>query len=303
MVNIMNWLSNFGMSEWLIVCAAMLFIVVLVDGFRRMRAERQQDLKWDLQLAKDFPEQEEPSTEIVESDYRVVNRGGSNKFNEKAINKSGFSAVAEEGVTESSAQFNALDEEITSSDDLLESEEALGAHFANVKESDNDSETTPAYNPADIKIISLHVKSTSADGFLGSDLLQVLLACNMRYGETNILHRYADSHRNSGAVDFSVANMLEPGVFDLENLSGFRTPGITLFMAVPGPKNPLAVFNVMLETANCVAQTLDGVLLDDERSNATQQCINHYRDRIRQISVASEHSAKRAKKPFAVLED
>ena len=297
MVNIMNWLSEFGMSEWLIVCAAVLFIVVLVDGFRRMRAERQQDLKWDLQLAKDFPEDEEPSAEIVESDYRVVNRDGSNQLIEKDSSNSGFNALDEASVTESKDQFNALDAKLTSSDDLFDSEKPLDAY------SENGNEITSAYNSPDLKIISLHVKSASAEGFLGSDLLQVLLACNMRYGETNILHRYADSHRNSGAVDFSVANMLEPGVFDLENLSGFRTPGITLFMAVPGPKNPLSVFNMMLETANCVAQTLNGVLLDDERSNATQQGINHYRDRIRQISVASEHSAKRAEKPFAVLED
>ena len=289
-VDRMNWFSNFGMSEWLIACAAVLFVIVLIDGFRRMRAERHQDLKWDLQLAKDFPEDEDPlDNEMIESGYRVVNRGGAAGNPEQAHTMGGFNAHSEyqapAGESEAQAKNASVEQHQPASGETDVEGAAQERTFAS----------------KDISIISLHVKSASQEGFLGSDLVQVLLACNMRYGETNILHRYADPSKNSGPVDFSVANMLEPGIFDLENLSGFRTPGITLFMALPGPSDPLAVFRMMLETANCVAQNLNGILLDDEHSTATPQVLNHYQDRIRQIVVQSERAGQRADSQFATL--
>ena len=325
----MNWFSNFGMSEWLIACAAILFVVVLIDGFRRMRAERQQDLKWDLQLARDFPETEDPlSDEMIESDYRVVNRGAApDNFSSDISTAKGAHSSRELDEQPDLGGFNAIDEPVASpanknndgqSSQIRETTQAVasdsvnrtGVNRSGVNESavaangddagDSNSSEQKQFAPQELKIISLHVKGAKQEGFLGSDLVQVLLACNMRYGETNILHRFSDTSKNSGAIDFSVANMLEPGTFDLENLSGFRTPGITFFMALPGPADPLAVFNMMLETASFVAETLGGFLLDDEHSTATPQVINHYRDRIRQIVVQSQHKGRQSERSFAV---
>ncbi len=41
----MEWLSNFGMREWLISCGVVLVLVVLFDGFRRMRSEQKEEIK------------------------------------------------------------------------------------------------------------------------------------------------------------------------------------------------------------------------------------------------------------------
>lgn len=299
----MSWFSNFGMSEWLITCAAVLFIVVMVDGFRRMRAERRQDLKWDLQLAKDFPESEDPlSDEMFESDYRVVRRGKG-----QTISNSSEHANTDANLQASLSGFNAN----TDDHAPLENFQSPASSPLNGESGEDYSieysleEQLPSHDEKDqsainvdqeLKIISLHVRSAASQSFVGSDVVQVLLACNMKYGETNILHRYSDTTVKGGPIDFSVANMLEPGTFDLDNLSNFNTPGVTFFMALPGPKDPLAVFNMMVETARCVAETLGGVLLDDEHSTATPQVLNHYRDQIRQLVVERAHRDQSASK-------
>ena len=52
----MDWFANFGMREWLIFGGILLVLLVLVDGFRRMRSERKEGLKMSLGMGGGFPE-------------------------------------------------------------------------------------------------------------------------------------------------------------------------------------------------------------------------------------------------------
>ena len=260
--------GNLGMSEWLIGCAALLFLVVLVDGVRRMRAERRQDIKWDLQLARDLEDASEvdyPNSELLDP-YRVVER------------PQAPDGQPLEEVSEKRDQGDLFNE--TGALEMAEQPSDLG-----IEEQAHDESAEVDFADENLQLIVLHVKSRQAQGFAGSDIIQVLVACNLRYGEKQILHRFVDPSANRGAIEFSVANMVEPGTFDLDNLSEFRSPGVTFFMALPGTPDPIKSFNTMVETASYVAKTLDGDLLDEEHSSATQQVINHYRDRIRQLSA------------------
>ena len=40
--------------------------------------------------------------------------------------------------------------------------------------------------------------------------------------------------QGKGALQFSIANLVKPGTFDLAAIKTFYTPGITLFMQLPG---------------------------------------------------------------------
>ena len=82
---------------------------------------------------------------------------------------------------------------------------------------------------------------------------------------------------------FSVANMMQPGVFDIDNMAAFSTPGLTFFLALPGPPDMMKAFDLMLETAQYVASHLGGDLLDDTRSATTKQTLDHIRQRIRDL--------------------
>jgi cell division protein ZipA len=116
--------------------------------------------------------------------------------------------------------------------------------------------------------------------FKGNDLLQILMACDVRYGKMNIFHRYENSD-GTGEIQFSVANLVEPGNFDLDEIDEFTTPGVVFFMHLPGPKESIKAYEAMVETARCLVKNLEGELRDQTHSVATKQTLEHYKQRIR----------------------
>ncbi|MFT3931488.1 MAG: cell division protein ZipA [Spongiibacteraceae bacterium] len=130
------------------------------------------------------------------------------------------------------------------------------------------------------EVLIVNVLSKGGDGFKGPDLLQLLLACDLRFGKKNIFHRYEKANAK-GSIQFSVANLVEPGTFDLDAIDDFVTPGVSFFMSLPGPEKPLVAFNYMIETAQVLVRHLHAELRDDAHSVMTAQTIEHCRQRIR----------------------
>ncbi len=138
----------------------------------------------------------------------------------------------------------------------------------------------PGKDSAPEEIIVLHV--VAADGGLisGSALLQILLACDVRYGRMSIFHRYEEPG-GEGEAQFSVVNMVAPGTFDLDDMENFSSPGVSFFMRLPGPKDAIKAFDCMVETAQCLVKNLDCELHDEAHSVVTPQTLQHLRQRIR----------------------
>jgi cell division protein ZipA len=142
------------------------------------------------------------------------------------------------------------------------------------------------------EVLMLHVVARDPAGFSGEDILQVLLAYNLRFGEMNFFHRHEES-AGRGAIQFSVANMLNPGVFDIDAMSDFSTTGLIFFLALPGPRNMIGAFERMVETAKGVAADLGGDVLDESRSAVTRQTLEHMRQRIRDFERKMLAAARR----------
>lgn len=119
------------------------------------------------------------------------------------------------------------------------------------------------------------------DGALmpGSDLLEVVSEHGLRYGDMNIFHRYGAGQR----VDFSMANAVKPGTFDLGAIDELRTPGVTFFLRLPGPDQPLEAFDDLANVARDMAKRLDAELKDERHSVMTAQTLEHCRQRIREF--------------------
>jgi cell division protein ZipA len=130
------------------------------------------------------------------------------------------------------------------------------------------------------EVLIINILSRDKNGFNGADLLEVLLACDVRFGSMDIFHRY-EGAQGKGRIQFSVANLVKPGTFDLDNIKEFYTPGVCMFLQLPGPKEPLAAFDCMAEIANCIVKNLQGEMRDEAHSVLTGQTIEHYRERIR----------------------
>ena len=132
------------------------------------------------------------------------------------------------------------------------------------------------------EVLILTVVAAPGDELLGAELLPGLLTLGFKFGEMGIFHRHEDSS-GQGAVLFSIANMVKPGTFDVDNMEQFRTPGISLFMTLPNAGDPVQTFNMMLNAAQKLARELKGQVLDDTRSVLTNQKIRHYQERIREF--------------------
>ena len=113
----------------------------------------------------------------------------------------------------------------------------------------------------------------------GNDLLRVMLSCGFRFGDMNIFHRF-EQHSGKGSLLFSAANVVEPGVFDVDRMEEFSTPGICMFMKLPGPKRPIHAFEIMMDSARKIANLLDADVKDENHNVMRQQTAEHYRQRV-----------------------
>jgi cell division protein ZipA len=132
------------------------------------------------------------------------------------------------------------------------------------------------------EVFMLNVVARSPQGFRGHDILHILLACDLRFGDMNFFHRH-EFEAGRGAIQFSVANMMQPGVFDIDNMADMSTPGLVFFLTLPGPDDMMKAYDYMLETAQAVARNLGADVLDESRSVLTRQTIEHSRQKIREL--------------------
>lgn len=129
------------------------------------------------------------------------------------------------------------------------------------------------------EVLVINVMAPEGDYIEGNDLLRVMVAAGMRFGEMNIFH-YHEGGAADGPVVFSLANMVVPGVFDLAQMEEFATPGVSLFLALPIEGSALKAFEQLLATSRQIAELLGGELKDENRSVFTGQTAEHYRQRV-----------------------
>lgn len=126
------------------------------------------------------------------------------------------------------------------------------------------------------KVVVLNVMAPQGRVFVGQTLVEAIQCCGMQHGDMQIFHHQADTR----AV-FSLVNMVQPGVFDLDNIEAISTPGVSLFMQMPNLQaDGLFGFDVMFATAQQLAQKLGGELRDETRSVLTSSAVDHIRQQI-----------------------
>jgi cell division protein ZipA len=130
------------------------------------------------------------------------------------------------------------------------------------------------------RIISLYV--VAQDGFTlnGPELVVAAEKAGLVHGDLGIFHRLVDSKPELGPI-FSMANMVRPGVFDLSQIDQFSTPGVVLFLTLPGPLSALDAWDTMLPAAQRFSDLLGAQLLDDQRTPLGRQRIAALRDELR----------------------
>ena len=134
-------------------------------------------------------------------------------------------------------------------------------------------------------ILALFVMAPQGAAVPGPALESVLRDSGLRFGEMDIYHWFHQGDSGPPEAVFSVASMVEPGTLERVLEPDFHTPGLALFMSLPGPVAGSEGFEAMLATGRRLAEALGGELKDERRSTLTLQTVGHIRDRVRDHEV------------------
>jgi cell division protein ZipA len=128
-------------------------------------------------------------------------------------------------------------------------------------------------------VLVIHAFCRNEAGFPGQALLHLFDACDFRFGNEGIFHRYEEAD-GRGPIQFSVSQTFEPGVFDPTLIDQQSFAALTFFMSLPGANRPLEAYLAMSEMARVFETQLDAELLDSSRSAFTRQTVEHDRQQI-----------------------
>ena len=193
----------------------------------------------------------------------------------RTLRQSLFSAFSRKPKTKEAKPIGADVEQVVREDTLSESS---SEEPADGSLDQNESHISPS------EVIVLNIMARDGCHFAGDDLLQVLITSGLKFGEMNIFH-HRQGNEIKGPVIFSVANILNPGTFDLNSMEEFSTLGVSLFLALPTAINNLEALEQMLRVAQQIRGALDGELRDDNRNIMTAQTTEHYRQRVRDFEL------------------
>lgn len=154
--------------------------------------------------------------------------------------------------------------------------DALSARLMGRKKPVENPVTTVEDNSEPQKVILLHVVAPDGQVIEGELLLHVFEQRRYHFGEKNIFHSL-----HNGEIVFSVAKMVEPGSFDVDDISSFETPGLVLILQLPGPVAGDVAFEVLVSEAHELADALGCRVLDSKRSTLSRQTTQHLRENIR----------------------
>lgn len=147
---------------------------------------------------------------------------------------------------------------------------------------DNTAATTKPETEQKQEVLMLFVDKPDGDAIDGAKLLPTLLTLGFKYGEMDFFHRHQDSS-GKGEVLFSLANMYNPGTFDIDNMEQLETRGLTIFMTLPNAIEPLQAFNMMHNAAKKIADEFDATVLDDKRRPLDVAIVRSYVEKIRKF--------------------
>ena len=137
---------------------------------------------------------------------------------------------------------------------------------------------TTGPNQKEKEIIVIYITAKSPSVFKGDEILHVLESANMQFGAMDIFHHYGPDKNYSSRALFSLANIHEPGTFDMENLETFSTDGLAMFMCLPAEIGGDIAMEIMLDTAQNISYLMDGELRGSDREILTTDSINELRE-------------------------
>ena len=274
------------MKIFILVCGALLIAAVIMHGLWVARRSRKNPLKMELAengTSIGIDEMELLRGELPNGGARIAARKRPTPaLTTKPLQENEVLIEASEIVAKDETML--VDEAVVSNESPIVAEATPSRLRRTRKEAGQTSEKTPRTSVGNATIeledqtdlVVVSVMDSKGERWNGSKVIEVLLRHGLKYGDMNIFHR-VDA---TGVTQFSVANAVEPGSFDLADIKEMATPGVTMFLSIRGPNEPLGAYDDMLAVAQDTAETLGGELRDEHMNLITSQVVEHYRQQI-----------------------
>ena len=128
------------------------------------------------------------------------------------------------------------------------------------------------------RVVSLRLVAREGGHLDAERTVRALREAGLQHGPYDIFHHRED--RDAPESGFSVANLVEPGSFDLSSLAGATLPGMTFFLVLPGSGDPVKRFDRMIGIARELCRELDADLLDESGNSWTIQGERYIREEL-----------------------
>ncbi|PMH40980.1 cell division protein ZipA [Vibrio sp. 10N.286.49.B3] len=145
----------------------------------------------------------------------------------------------------------------------------------------------PLVTEPEMQVLVLNVHCSGHDEFIGSQLFASMTRNGLTYGDMDIFHCHVGPE-GTGKIVFSVANMMQPGTLAHTDPAQFSTKGISFFMTLPCYGDAEQNFNLMLTTAQQIADDMSGNVLDDARNLLTPDRLAAYRRQVQDFNQVNQ---------------
>ena len=149
---------------------------------------------------------------------------------------------------------------------------------------------------ADVDVlVGINVIANTGQIFHGTKIRGLAEASGLRLQSSGVFH----CHDEQGSTLFSLDNQQsEP--FLIDRIRNITTPGITFLLDVPRVANGLQVFDRMVAMSRSFAESLDGMLADDNRALLSDAGLDRIRAQLHAIYSAMEQRGIDAGSPLAL---
>ncbi len=120
-------------------------------------------------------------------------------------------------------------------------------------------------------IITLHIMATDGALFTGKEIEHSLSDLGFQFGNMGIFHYYV---LDTNTPLISLANMFEPGSFNIKSMDSFSTGGLSMFIRLPTPVGATTAFESMLNKAYDLADKLNGEICGSDRNPFNEQVLD-----------------------------
>ena len=128
------------------------------------------------------------------------------------------------------------------------------------------------------KVVTLRFIGREQTGLSGEQAVFALREAGLVHGKYGIFHYLPEEESDEPL--FSVANLTEPGSFEVIDFKDTTIPGMSFFIVLPGPGDPVVCFDAMVQTARALTQKLNAELFDERGSSWSIQRERYIREEI-----------------------